>query len=213
MVGDVSSVPANSAATTYRKVESPENRPGQNGAPMQTVAGEISDRVTLNTPPEKEVTYRPSLTEQERLDTKFLMLRELVANILKTQGMAGPSDAAGGPQGSSVIDIGDGKTADIATMTPEEAQKLVGEDGYWGVKQTSDRIFQQAVGIGGNDPAQIDKIREGILKGFEMARKAFGGELPDISQQTLDAVMKKLDEWNKNSSQSSGQLQSPTVPV
>jgi hypothetical protein len=34
-----------------------------------------------------------------------------------------------------------------------------------------------------------------------MAKKAFGGELPAISQQTLEAVMKKLEEWTTNPAQ------------
>ena len=136
-----------------------------------------------------------------------------MANLFKSQGLTGPSDANGKPQGSSIIDIGDGKTADISTMTPNDAQKLVGEDGYWGVKQTSDRIFQQAVVISGNDPTKIDKVKEGILKGFEMAKTALGGKLPDISQQTLDAVMKKLEDWTKDPAQQSGQGQTLTVPV
>jgi hypothetical protein len=201
MIGEISTLQVNMATTTYKKVESSDTRHEQEGAKVQQASGVIKDKVTLNTPEEKEVTYSAPLNDQERLDNKFLMLRRLVANLFESQGVIGPSDANGNPQGSSIIDIGDGKTADISTMTPNEAQKLVGEDGYWGVKQTSDRIFQQAVGISGNDPTKIDKIKEGILKGFDMAKKAFGGELPAISQQTLEAVMKKLEEWTTNPAQ------------
>lgn len=213
MIGEVSTSQVNMATTTYKKVESSDTRREQDGAKVQSASGAIKDKVTLNTPEEKKVTYSAPLSDQERLDTKFLMLRGLVANLFKSQGLTGPSDANGKPQGSSIIDIGDGKTADISTMTPNDAQKLVGEDGYWGVKQTSDRIFQQAVGISGNDPTKIDKVKEGILKGFEMAKTALGGKLPDISQQTLDAVMKKLEDWTKDPAQQSGQGQTLTVPV
>ena len=198
MIGEISTLQVNMASITYKKVEASDTRHEQEGAKVQSASGVIKDKVTLNTPEEKEVTYSAPLNDQERLDTKFLMLRRLVANLFESQGLIGPSDANGNPHGSSIIDIGDGKTADISTMTPNEAQKLVGEDGYWGAKQTSDRIFQQAVGISGNDPTKIDKIKEGILKGFEMAKKAFGGELPAISQQTLEAVMKKLEDWTND---------------
>ena len=32
-------------------------------------------------------------------------------------------------------------------------------------------------------------------KGFEQATKSWGKTLPDISQRTYDAVMKKFDAW------------------
>ena len=32
-------------------------------------------------------------------------------------------------------------------------------------------------------------------KGFKEALQAFGGSLPDISYDTYDAVMNKLDTW------------------
>jgi hypothetical protein len=241
MAGEIGSVAVNSATISYKKVESSETMTAQESVTTQTASGDIKDKVTLNSPKEKEVTYSSPLTSQQMLDNKFLMLRELVANIFKSQGVVGPTGttgtssavsspatadataanstattdttaAAATTQGSTIIDVGDGKTADISTMTPDEAQKLVSEDGYWGVAQTADRIFKQAVGISGNDPTMIDKVKEGVLKGFGMARKAFGGELPDISQKTLDAVMKKLDDWTKNPDQSSAVAQS-TVPV
>ncbi len=240
MIGDIGASQVGSAATPYKIVASSDSRSEQQVVSTQSSSVAVKDRVTLDTPQEKKVTYSSPLTDQQRLDNQFLMLRALVANIFKSQGLTAPPGAAsasgaaaGGegtaagvstsdaattgatnsdtaattdaaPQGSSVIDVGGGKSADIATMTPEEAKKLVAEDGYWGVKQTSDRIFQQAVGISGNDPTNIDKVKEGILKGFGMARTALGGELPDISSQTLDAVMKKLDDWVKNPDQSSG---------
>lgn len=49
--------------------------------------------------------------------------------------------------------------------------------------------------MAGNDPARIDAIREGVEKGFQEAQDAFGGELPQISYDTYDSLMNKLDEW------------------
>jgi hypothetical protein len=34
-----------------------------------------------------------------------------------------------------------------------------------------------------------------VENGFQEALDAFGGRLPDISYDTYDAVMKKLDDW------------------
>ncbi len=212
MVGEISASQVSIASSSYKKVESSDTKTITTAA-TATSSSAVKDTVTLNTSPDKAVTYSSPLSDQQRLDSKFLMLRGLVANLFTSQGLTGPTDASGKATSSTTIDVGDGKTADISTMTPEEATQLVGKDGYWGVDKTSDRIFQQAVGISGNDPTRIDKIKEGILKGFDMAKKALGGTLPDISQQTLDAVMKKLDDWTSNPTQQSTLGQAATVPV
>ena len=34
-------------------------------------------------------------------------------------------------------------------------------------------------------------------KGFEQATQTWGGELPDISQRTYDAVLKKFQEYKE----------------
>lgn len=82
-------------------------------------------------------------------------------------------------------------TVDPATKA--QAQADIAEDGYWGVEQTSDRIIQFATALTGGDPSKIEEMREAFQKGYKMAEKTWGGELPEISQQTYDAVMKKFD--------------------
>ncbi len=84
---------------------------------------------------------------------------------------------------------------DLAAITPAEAEALVGADGYFGVEQTAERIFQFAVGVAGNDPARLDAIKAGIDRGFAEAKEALGDWLPEISYATYDAVLAKLDEW------------------
>ena len=37
-------------------------------------------------------------------------------------------------------------------------------------------------------------MREAFKKGYKMAEKTWGGELPDISKRTYDAVMEKFDK-------------------
>lgn len=83
-------------------------------------------------------------------------------------------------------------TVDAATKA--QAQADIAEDGYWGVKQTSDRIVSFATALTGGDPSKIEEMRAAFQKGYEKAEKTWGGKLPDISRQTYDAVMKKFDE-------------------
>lgn len=87
-------------------------------------------------------------------------------------------------------------TVDPATKA--QAQEDISEDGYWGVNKTSDRIIDFANALTGGDPDKIEEMREAFKKGFEMAKKAWGGELPEISQKTYDAVMQKFDQMAKD---------------
>lgn len=140
------------------------------------------DKVTISQSSESLITYSNSMTLEGTRNDGYDLLRGLVLNIFKEQGL------------DTQIALGE-STIDLETMTQEEAQELVAEDGYFGVKKTSERIFDLAVGIAGGDPSRIDAVREGVESGFQEALKAFGGELPEISHQTYDAVMQKLDDW------------------
>lgn len=83
-------------------------------------------------------------------------------------------------------------TVDAATRA--QAQADIAEDGYWGVNQTSDRIISFATALTGGDPDKIEEMREAFKKGYAQAERTWGGSLPEISQQTYDAVMKKFDD-------------------
>ena len=56
-----------------------------------------------------------------------------------------------------------------------------------------------AKALSGGDSSKIGKLKEGFLKGFKEAEKAWGGELPDISKKTYDEVLKRFDEWENSS--------------
>jgi len=42
---------------------------------------------------------------------------------------------------------------------------------------------------------------DGFKKGFKQAEKTWGGELPEISKKTYDAVLKKFDDLINGTSQ------------
>ena len=90
-------------------------------------------------------------------------------------------------------------TADADTIA--KAKEDISEDGYWGVKQTSERIFDFAQALAGDDEEKMTKMKEAFEKGFKEATKTWGKKLPDISQNTRDAVLKKFDDYfaGKNS--------------
>lgn len=84
-------------------------------------------------------------------------------------------------------------TVDEATR--KKAQEDISEDGYWGVKKTSDRIIDFAKALTGGDASKIDEMRKAFEKGFKQATKTWGKELPSISKDTYKAVMDKFDAW------------------
>ena len=83
---------------------------------------------------------------------------------------------------------------EVDPATKAQAQADIAEDGYWGVEATSSRIVDFATALTGGDPDKIEEMREAFKKGYAMAEKKWGGELPEISKQTYEAVMKKFDE-------------------
>ena len=66
-----------------------------------------------------------------------------------------------------------------------------------GVEQTSQRILDFAVALSGGDENKMKDMAEAFKKGFQQATKAWGKDLPDISQQTYDAVLKKFEDYGK----------------
>ena len=83
---------------------------------------------------------------------------------------------------------------EVDPETKAQAQKDIAEDGYWGVAKTSDRIVQFATALTGGDPDKLDSMIDAFKKGYEQAEKTWGGELPEISKKTYDAVLEKFEK-------------------
>lgn len=136
-------------------------------------------------------TYKPDQALISKLkadaDARTAQLRSLVEQIMLKQG-----NAYGQATDMWKFLASGEYTVDPATKL--QAQKDIAEDGYWGVEATSDRIIDFATALTGGDPSKIEEMREAFQKGFDQAKQAWGGELPDISQRTYDAVMAKFDK-------------------
>lgn len=159
-----------------------QNRQQQGTSPAQeaTITAGYADNVSLGKMSESAGLYRADMkTENEpQLD----LLRSLVIKTFEEQGLA------------TKLSMGE-TSVDIESLSPQQAQELVAEDGFFGVEKTSERIFQGAISIAGGDPSRLDAIMQGVEEGFAEAEKAFGGTLPDISYETREAVMEKLNDW------------------
>lgn len=86
----------------------------------------------------------------------------------------------------------DGKP--IQNLTQDEAKALIAEDGFFGVAKTSDRIADFVLAGAGDDVEKLKAGREGIIRGYNQAERSWGGNLPDISKETLDKALEKVDK-------------------
>ena len=133
---------------------------------------------------------RSAIIAQMKADTQARMeqMQSLVTKMFSKQGITiGTADDMWKALASGNF------TADAQTIA--NAKNDIAEDGYWGVNQTSDRIFDFAKALSGEDESKMQEMVKAVEKGFKEATKSWGRDLPDISNQTYKAVMDKFDKW------------------
>lgn len=59
----------------------------------------------------------------------------------------------------------------VDAQTAKDAKDAISEDGYWGVNQTSQRIFDFAVSLSGGDSEKMDKMLEAFKKDSHRLQK------------------------------------------
>ena len=150
------------------------------------------------------VKKNSALIEKLKADSeaRVQQMRTLVEQMMSKQG------ATIGKADDMWRFLADGNFT-VSADVKAQAQKDIADDGYWGVKQTSDRIVDFAKALSGNDPEKADKMIEAFKKGFEQATGSWGKKLPDISQRTYDAVMEKFDAW-KNGTEKAAETDTTT---
>ena len=124
--------------------------------------------------------------------------KEQLVNIVN-QSLFGQTNAFGKATGDESIwrKLSSGNfTVDPATRA--QAQKDIAEDGYWGVKQTSQRLFDFASALAGDDVEKMKEMPAAMEKGFKKATKAWGKELPSICSETMSAANKLFDDYYKS---------------
>ncbi len=81
----------------------------------------------------------------------------------------------------------------IEALDPKEAKALVSEEGFFGVKQTAQRIAGFVINGAGEDVERLKEGRRGVIQGFEEAESIWGGKLFDISYETLAKALESID--------------------
>ena len=147
----------------------------------------ISSAATIS---DAKKLQREAIISQMKADSeaRTAQLQDIVEQMISKQGSTYAS--ASGDNMWKILSSGD-FTVDAATK--KQAQEDISEDGYYGVKKTSDRIVDFAQALAGDDTSKLEDMRQAFIKGYNQATKTWGKELPQISQDTYKAVMDKFD--------------------
>ena len=179
-------VSAASTVATDSKVSSKKTE----SAKKDTSTGVIYEKSSSDKSSSSKKTQNSVLVAKMKADSdnRISQLRGIVEQMMSKQGAAiGKADDMWSFLAGGNFTV----TADVKA----QAQADIAEDGYWGVNQTSDRILDFAKALSGNDKSKAQELLDAFKKGFNQATKAWGGTLPDISQQTYDKVLEKFDSW------------------
>ena len=190
-----------STASTYESAKangSTKGKAASSAAVNNSAGGKVSSKNNLDTPSavyEKgnatKKVYKQDTATIAQLkadaDRRTQQLRNLVEKLMLKQGQT-LDDA-------NIYELLREGKVPVDPETAAQAKADIAEDGFWGIKQTSDRLVSFAKALTGGDPEKADEMIAAVKKGFDEATKAWGGELPDICKQTLDSALQKLDEW------------------
>lgn len=83
----------------------------------------------------------------------------------------------------------------VSSEIVQKAKESISDGGEYSVDSVAANIINMAKALSGGDSSKIAELKEGFLKGFKEAEKAWGGELPDICKKTYDEVLSRFDEW------------------
>lgn len=174
----------------------------------ETKAEETSEAVVYekSSGEEKKATYsinkmsaddRAALVQQLKEDqaARKQSFLNMVAQMFKGQGKAIAIAASGENDEDSIWKIFAGGDFTVDEAAKTQAQKDIAEDGYWGVAQTSQRLFDFASALAGDDVDKMKQMQEAMEKGFKEATGVWGKDLPEISTKTFDAANKLFEDY------------------
>jgi hypothetical protein len=180
------------STTVEKKSSTPKSRELPAAKEEDQTSAAIYEKGDSNT---QKASYTQDTATIDRLksdlEKREKQLTDLVKKMLLKQGQTLES--------TDIYQLLREGKVDIDPETSKQAQNDISENGYWGVEQTSDRLVSFAKALTGGNPEKADEMIAAIQKGFEAAKKAWGGELPEICKKTIDSAMEKLNAW-KNSS-------------
>lgn len=192
-------------SNTNQEVKKEQSVSEKEALSKESGSGAVYEKSAQNAQNTQKATYSVSKMSKEdrmalvqKLQTALDQQQSQLVNLVnKTlSGQVGAFGKANGNDNSIWRTLASGNfTVDAATKA--QAQKDISEDGYWGVKQTSQRLFDFASALAGDDVEKMKKMQAAMEKGFKQAEKTWGTSLPAISRETMDATRKMFEEYYK----------------
>jgi hypothetical protein len=181
---------------TYESGSTSKTKASQNSEKNQAKQEDTSTAAVYEKsepkPETSNKTYTRDQVTVDRLkadaDRRTQSLRELVQKLLVKQGETYTDS-------TDIYQLLREGKVQVDDETRAQAQKDIAADGYWGVEQTSGRLVEFAKALAGSDPSKANTMIDAVKKGLEQAQKAWGGDLPEICQKTIDTTIKRLEEW------------------
>ena len=160
----------------------------------QAAVYEKSDETVAAPKTERKVDSETIAKLKADAEERTNSLRSLVEKMMTKQGQTiAKSGVLDFENGTNLAEIF--KNLEVDEETRLQAQKDTAEDGYWGAEQTSERILSFATALAGDDPKLAQDMLKAIEKGFGEAAKAWGEDLPELSQNTMKMTFEKVNKW------------------
>jgi len=121
---------------------------------------------------------------------------QLISLVQKT--LSGQAGTYGKATGDDIWKTLAGGNFTVDAATKSQAQNDISEDGYWGVKQTSQRLFDFACALAGDDVEKMKEMQKAMEKGFKLATQAWGKELPSICSDTINAANNLFEDYYRS---------------
>lgn len=195
---DVSSVNNNTNAyaatgsTEAAKKDASQNSAAETKTNTEDAAAVFEKSETTNTDSANKLYNKDAIVaklkadQQSRIDSMNSLVQKLLGKQAEKFDLANGNNLA-----ATFRDLMD----KVDQTTIDEAKESISEDGYWGVNQTSDRLVSMAIALTGGDTDKADEMMSAIEKGYKQATEAWGEDLPQICQDTLEATRQKMQDW------------------
>ena len=208
MVGNIGTDYSNKV-TEYRQQVDTKGKSAKDNADTRTddkktESGAVYEKSSQNLQKATYSVNKMSKEDREALVRKLQSALEqqqsqLVSLVNKTlAGQAGIFGKANGNDNNSIWRTLASGNFTVDAATKAQAQKDISEDGYFGVKQTSQRLFDFASALAGDDVEKMKKMQSAMEKGFKQAEKTWGGSLPAICRETMNAAGKMFEDYYKS---------------
>lgn len=90
----------------------------------------------------------------------------------------------------------------------EAAKQAISEDGEWGVNAVATRIMDMAYALSGGDDSKLELLKNAVIDGFKAAGfdpdNRASSNMPEITGQTYDEIMKRFDDWKNKAAGDTG---------